>query len=344
MKSEYIYGTFLTPQKAGNPVCGGLIYDKNKELVKESKDIRFRTIPMDDTLPIIDQSNDTYLYLNYSFSQYGHFILETLPMLSYCLEPEWNSHKKIFLPFHMNGDNVYAWREEGKPAARVAQQRSSLVKKIHSLISLLDIDLDKVHYHTQNAILKSNFIIMPKIEYGETRVPLTDARPHHKIIINKLINKLPKNLSPQKKVFIKRPSNRITKHIANEIESFCKHIGFDIVNPAKLSIFDQIKLMRETKILLGFSGSGMHNSMFLYPDSLVINLADIRDNRCKKCCIPNQKITNSISGCREHFIDFKCQDDMTTCKIKGFEMSIEQQEYYIKYLQKSIIDTINLHD
>lgn len=337
-------GLFLTPQNRPQTklspsaaldrktaVNGGLVYDENKNIVKQSLDIRFSAVTMDDTMPIIDQSDTTYMFLGYSFRQYGHFILEALPMLKYCLDSEFSEYNKIFLPYFLNANNI----EGGmNPSCR-----TSLLGIIKSFLNLLDVDQHKIYYHTENAILKSDFIVPPKVLHG---IKVADHFHHYKIVIDKLIDKLPNQLYPHKRVWIKRPSNRISKNVYDSITLFCQQNGFDIVSMEKLSIFDQLQLMRQTKILLGFSGSGMHNSMFLNSDAMAINLADLRDFKAAKCYIPNQKLSNKISGCQERFIDFKCQDDMTQfpSSTKFDELSNQQEEYLINYLQQSIADAI----
>lgn len=344
--NNFGYGIFLTPQNRPRTklsssealdrktaVNGGLIYDEHKNIVEQSLDTRFSAVSINTDLPVIDLPDNTYMFLGYSFRQYGHFILEALPMLSYCMDPEFASYNKMFLPYFLNANNIVGGMN---PSCR-----TSLLGIMRSFLNLLDVDQNKIYYHTENAILKSNFIVPPKVLHGKFKV--IDNYNFHRIVIDKLVTKLPTDLRPQKRVFLRRPSNRITSTISDTIASFCQSIGFHIVDMEKLSIFDQLQLMRQTKILLGFSGSAMHNSMFLHSDAIAINLADLRDFKASKCYIPNQKLSNKISGCQEHFIDFKCQDDMTSIS-KNLELSQTQEEYVINYLQQSIINAINLYD
>ena len=74
------------------------------------------------------------------------------------------------------------------------------------------------------------------------------------------------------------------------------------------------------------------------------------DSSCHLCsqCATSCAANVSSSTCElkfviEYFIDFKCQDDMTSIP-KNLEMSPQQEEYTINYLQESIISAINLYD
>jgi hypothetical protein len=341
-------GIFLTPQNRPqaklspseglnrNRVNGGLIYDEYKNIVEQSLDTRFAAIPMDDSMPIIDHSDNHYMFLGYSFRHYGHFILETLPMLKYCLDPEFHMYNKIFLPYFLSANNIVGGMN---PSCR-----SNLLNNIKSFMSLLDIDQNKIYYHTDNAILKSNFIVPPKVCHGKIKSSSNDSA--HNMVINSLVSRLPNGLNPHKKIFLKRPPNRISKKISDSIALFCQTIGFEIVNMEKLSIFDQVKLIRQAKVLLGFSGSAMHNSMFLHNDSTTINLCDLRDSKAPKCYIPNQKLCNRISGCQEFFIDFKYEDNTTdpnsfNTQTANCIFEPKHEDSAINYLQQSIIDILN---
>ena len=69
------YGTYLTSQTRPGMVLqpseaiihthinGGLVYTEDGDVVQESIDNRFSSVPMDMTLPIDDRSDDTFLFL-----------------------------------------------------------------------------------------------------------------------------------------------------------------------------------------------------------------------------------------------------------------------------------------
>jgi hypothetical protein len=322
-------GTYLTPQTRPTVklnassaiqhtnINGGLVYTANKEIVPLSIDKRFSVIPLDTNLPIDDRSDDTFLFLGYYFRHYGHFILETLPMLSYCLDNEWSHINKMFLPYFLNGNNIVHNLHPNR--------HQDLFRMMNQFIKLIDIDPNKIKFHTNYSILKSNFIVPSKIVSGD-RYQI-DIVPYQKVITK--IKQRFNNIEPNRKVLITRkPStNRTTSEVTKLIIEFATKNNIETINMESLTIEDQIKLIHETKCLIGFSGSGMHNSMFLQPQSIAINICDIRDFMGPKCYIPNQQLCNRISGCQENFIHFKCQADMKKEYFKppNDKLSLEQE-------------------
>jgi capsular polysaccharide biosynthesis protein len=295
-------GTILKPSEAlaRTHINGGLVYTQDKEVVKESIDNRFSKVPMDINFNIEDRSESEFLFLGYYFRHYGHFILETLPMLSYCLDSNFAHMKKLFLPYFLNANNIEFNMD--------SRRHPSLFNLINQFITLTGIDSKQIEFHTNYSIIKSNFIVPPKAVNGDRKKTNIQL---HQTVINKIKTSLP-TIEPNRNILILRKSsgNRMTEVITDKINNFAINNNIELIDMTRLSIADQISLIHETKTLIGFSGSGMHNSMFLQPGAKSINLCDFRDFKSPKCYIPNQKLCNSISGCEEYFIDFKCQDEM----------------------------------
>ena len=324
---NFAHGTYLTPQTrpgttlkpseaiARTQINGGLLYTQDKEVVKESIDNRFSSVPMDINFNIEDRSESEFLFLGYYFRHYGHFILETLPMLSYCLDSNFAHMKKLFLPYFLNANNI-----EFNMNSR---RHPSLFNLISQFITLAGIDSKQIEFHTNYSIIKSNFIVPPKAVNGDRKKTNIQL---HQTVINKIKTSLP-TIEPNRNILIlRKPSgNRMTEVITDKINNFVTNNNIEVIDMAKLSIADQISLIHETKTLIGFSGSGMHNSMFLQPGAKSINLCDFRDFKSPKCYIPNQQLCNSISGCKEHFIDFKYQDEM---KREYFKPPTDQQQNF----------------
>lgn len=130
-----------------------------------------------------------------------------------------------------------------------------------------------------------NFKIIDVSDYDEIKINnfyplLSGFDPTTIRLIYSKIKKyvLFKNDRPFRKVFISRSSTldeRITN--AEEIESFFKRYGFEIICPEKYfnSFFDQINYFNETKVLAGVSGSGLSNCIFMKPGGTVIELMSI---------------------------------------------------------------------
>jgi hypothetical protein len=317
------YGTYLSPQnrpgESNIPLVyraprrkqaglGGLIYDDKEEIVKESIDHRFSSLSMNQSLPLEDMSNETFLFLGYCFRHYGHFILETLPMLSYCLDERWAEHKKMFLPYFMHPKNL-----------KRGLSRESNINLIKSVIDLLNIDILKIYFHTNYSNIKSRFIVPPKAVHGDR--PDIDIDLYKRVIDKIRYKYEPKTPSRITFILRKLSTGRVPSVVMESIHTFATNRNIDIVDMSKLSISQQIELMYDTKTLIGFSGSGMHNSMFLQSCAKSINICDFRDFKSPRCYMPNQKLCNRISGCQEYFIDFQCQEDMS------------QQTFYLPHNQ-----------
>lgn len=59
------------------------------------------------------------------------------------------------------------------------------------------------------------------------------------------------------------------------LENFLNDLGFQIVYPEEMTFEDQIKLMHETKILIGASQSGLINASFMKPKQTLIELSTV---------------------------------------------------------------------
>jgi hypothetical protein len=326
-------GVYLTPQTrpviqlqpldatAHTHINGGLIYTENREVVKESVDNRFSSIPMNNNLPIEDMSESEFLFLGYYFRHYGHFILETLPMLSYCLDDRWVHTYKLFLPYFLNSNNI-----------KHNLNKESNLNLIKDFIKLSGINLSNIYFHTNYSIIKSNFIVPPKAVNGNKNNINIDL---YRSVIDKIKYNFQKIYPTRKVLILRKPdSNRMTPLITDMINSFAIKNNIELVDMPRLSIADQIKLMHETKCLIGFSGSGMHNSMFLQPGCEAINICDFRDFKAPKSYIPNQKLCNRVSSCEEHFINFNCQTDMQKEYFKKpkDKLNLEQEKFAANFI------------
>lgn len=333
-------GTYLTPQtrpsinlKSSDAInrtniSGGLIYTHDYEIVSQSIDNRFATIPFDKNLPIKDMSDETFLFLGYYFRHYGHFILETLPMLSYCLDKDWGNINKLFIPYFLNANNIQYNLHPNR--------HQDLFHIISQFIEIMGINYNKIKFHADLSILKSNFIVPSKIVSGNRHQ--IDPTAHQKVI-NQIKRSFHK-IKPNRRILITRkPSdNRTTSIVTKLITEFAIQNNIETINMESFTIADQILLMHETKLLIGFSGSGMHNSMFLQPQAIAINICDIRDFMGPKCYIPNQQLCNRISGCQEHFINFKCQTNMQKQYLKPPQdkLSLDQEIFAANHIIENL--------
>lgn len=314
-------GLFLSPQTRPQNnsmvVSGGLMYDHNMNVITRSIDRRFKPITFDQTLPIDNRLDSNYLYLGYYFRHYGHFILETLPMLAYCIDNKFTDLQKIFLPFFLNPKNI-----------NNNILKSTNLKLIYDFLFMLNINIDTINYHIYNTNLKTNFLIPNK-----SMINLY----YYRLVINKIHSRF-KSVKPFRKIFIlRKPSkHRVSSTITTMIENYMINIGFELIDMTKLNIEQQILLMYESSTIVGFSGSGMHNSMFLQPNNTAITLCDLRDFKAPKCCIPNQKLCDQISECNNFFINFNCGEGINKKDLLHNNLSHEQELYAAQHIIKNL--------
>lgn len=71
------------------------------------------------------------------------------------------------------------------------------------------------------------------------------------------------DITPQERIYISR-SKVAGRKLLNEtaVEAVFSALGFAIIHPQELSIFDQVKLFSEAKLIAGSGGSAMHNTLF----------------------------------------------------------------------------------
>jgi hypothetical protein len=91
--------------------------------------------------------------------------------------------------------------------------------------------------------------------------------------------------------------------VANEahIETAFRRRGFEVIYPEAVPFEDQIALYSGAQWVAGISGSGLHNSLFMRPDTTVIELGDPRYGGARA---PTQALCDGISGVRNALIPF----------------------------------------
>jgi capsular polysaccharide biosynthesis protein len=258
----------------GHTVCGAA-YDAELRLVLESL--------RDSTCALYRHRDHAYLmpgevdrslelqgarlYLGHCFGNYGHFLLETLPMLAYLLRSEFKAASGVFLPWG-----------EGEGLMR-------------AFTLMLGID-SKVEILKKLAPCTGNFLIPDRPirinGFLKNREPYTE-------IIRAVKSTLGETdvTSSLRKVFLKRKNDRVAPEVSESIEGFLADRGFAIVVPELLTIPEQIALMDHCNCLVGFAGSQLHNSIFMNSGTQVI---EIGDRRSPESPLANQVICSEISG------------------------------------------------
>lgn len=85
--------------------------------------------------------------------------------------------------------------------------------------------------------------------------------------------------NPWKKVYISRKlAPKRKAHNEEQVESYLKEKGFEIVYAEKLSLWEQIKLMSETSLLVCLHGAALTNMLFLPKTAKVLELRNVGDS------------------------------------------------------------------
>lgn len=112
--------------------------------------------------------------------------------------------------------------------------------------------------------------------------------------------------NPMEKVYVSRRRlslKKLTRVIANEVlvEKLFKQAGFTVVYPEELSFPEQLDLFKRVSVLAGFSGSALHNSLFMCCGAKLIELGDPRHGGERA---PTQKLCDLISGVYHVLVPF----------------------------------------
>ena len=297
---------YITPWKSTDPTSiYGALYDSDGYLVIDS--LRKVTLqgnwkPMDSAALTQDQISNAqalegnYLFLGHAHSMYGHFLLETMPMIS-CLIRRKN-RSGIFLP----------WGGKSNFNRNLLDQ----------LLDLTNISRSRIFIHSEDKYpVKARIKCMSRPLLINRLNGLLEV-DSFKIVLNKIRKKLNlKSNITTEKIFLNRDESRINPLIRGIASGIFASSGFKIINPENYSLKEQIRIFHSAKIIAGYSGSQMHNSIFCQPRTQVICLGD-RNN--KKKMLANQIICNQISGTNSTNLDYV---DNKAELIKNIENALE---------------------
>jgi capsular polysaccharide biosynthesis protein len=248
------------------------------------------TIPREATLPgAIEEIHGPTLYLGHAFATYGHFLLETLPMMSYIIHPRFQGYNFIFHPFNP--------LITGK-------------KFIAATLEILGMPLSsaRVFIHDKPHTLAGDFTIAPRPIEINHRV--LDKNPYKSIIYHLKETKTIKSLTDNpgnhpRKLFLPTHTKRTSQAYKEYVEKKFSEQGFCIIRPEKFTFAEQIAMIHNANIIAAFSGSALHNAIYAKPGTIMI---EIGDNRSPSFPLINQKIVAEISGAELHFIPYLTED------------------------------------
>jgi capsular polysaccharide biosynthesis protein len=85
------------------------------------------------------------------------------------------------------------------------------------------------------------------------------------------------SIKPHKRILVSRAARTVWRNLANYdliCELLIREFGFELVEPDKLNIQDEIRLFQESAIVVGAEGAGLYNCCFMQSGTDVVALAD----------------------------------------------------------------------
>ena len=189
------------------------------------------------------------LYLGNFANHYGHFVTEFLSRL-------W------ILARDRQFDHVIAYPS-------IANRGRYLPQEFHRyMLDLLGLELARIEI--LRAPVRFDEIVVPE----QLWIINTQVNTHLRAVYDKIAAAHRTGRSAGR-VFLARSDARRRKlRNAHDIEEIFASFGFTIVEPQDLPIVRQLRLYAECEMLAGYSGSGLHNSVFCRPGTPVIDVGD----------------------------------------------------------------------
>ena len=269
------------------------------------------------------------IYIGAFWPHWGHFILEQISRLYYFFNEIDNSLPIVYLgPVDLTGNFLEVFELLG-----IKKERLIRVKKLTRF--------KKVIIPEQSVIVADD---TDKAMWGKKNNYCYYTKDYVKIF-----EKLKSNVQPlgeeYQKVFYSRQNfdkakgRDLGEH--NEVQSFFEKIGYKLVSPEKLSVREQIGIMKSCKDFVTFSGTLAHNLIFAEPNTkaVILNKSYVIN--------PHQPLIDEVSGIMPTYIDVHLSflphhigwgpfyiyvEDklMEWAKENGYELNREENASYFK--------------
>ncbi|PPC74645.1 hypothetical protein C4K68_25365 [Pokkaliibacter plantistimulans] len=222
------------------------------------------------------------IYCGWINPHYGHFLMESLARL-WCCEYLNNSLlDKCYFYFDIH------------TSAELPLEKSWLMKMLAAFnINTENILLGNKFYKFDSLIVPSPAIILHR------NVSLEHQSYTWGTLTKNLKSSLPEQVFQN--VYVSRSGLKKDKRsLSNEIEleAELRNKGFLILNPESVSLEEQVSIYSNADLVIGPSGSALHNAAFMKPGSKIISLttADFCLLNEFLCCF-SQKVKYSIFRC-----------------------------------------------
>lgn len=292
---------WISPQKR----CG--LYDENGQLIQASKYEHHPSEWRSDSININDYIIDSRfakehcLYLKLYNLHYGHFITQTLPMFWYVLNTN-------FTRF------VFSGNEKPKEGTGFYEIKYNCKLLLEQMIDILDIQHNKcIVFYNNGHLLQSNFTI------AEELLPFS-PNPHkyfnkYRQLLDVFVPRAiaqAKNIPKIDRIYVKRdsswPQRGVDKDSEKAISDKLQSLNFEPIIMEQYNLYEQIALMRNATMIAGFSGTGLHNSLFCDPEknTQVLNLGDRdRDHPTRPGEWVQKQLVDKLANNNYHYIPTK---------------------------------------
>lgn len=273
----------------------------------------------------------SHKYIIYYKDEFFHFVINNLVVMLYIYNKD--PRAEFIVLVGEGSSDGYQWKEDERK--KNLEFLESLMKLYNIPVYILNSELAEHKYSIyscKNVSLVNDFL---------TTVNLSLAEICH--VINKyILDKYADPLVPGRKIYISRESNDpagnafveaeveesgyITNatrvHEEPKLEEYLKSEGFEIVKPSQLdSMEKQIKLFSSAEVLVGATGTGLTNVLFMRDGQSVIELR------------VEIKWSTGDHGVNNHYLDFSYGKGHTYTFV---DVSDKQVETAITKLNKII--------
>jgi capsular polysaccharide biosynthesis protein len=190
---------------------------------------------------------DVIFPFNSFSSSFGHYLLTSLPIILSFLEEIKDDFLKVVVP-----PDLPAWMTRHLLELGIEER------------SLLRISAAP---HRFRSVIVSNIL-----DASNTRAP----NPASISLLRNLIESTPKSDTGQRKIYVKRSSsgNLSSRTISNEADvvDAMMRTGFHIVEPATMTLMEQVRTFDQADIVVSPHGSTLANLVFCRPNTKVLDL------------------------------------------------------------------------
>lgn len=217
------------------------------------------------------------IYLGHLMPHYGHFITETLSSFWTLLDNS-DYENFVFQPFH-------GYR--GIPGFAKA------------FFEIFAINKDKVFII--DSPTKFETIVVPErlLELNK------QAKQGYERIFRHIRESTNRSNHPSK-IYLSRTKNsfkKINRSIINEllIENEIQRRGFHVAYPEEITLNEQLAMYANADCVVGFSGTALHNCLFMKPNATLVEIGDARSGNNSH---DMQAICDQVSGIKKFYIPF----------------------------------------